>query len=356
MTQIQENVSLQEYNTFHVDVKARFFVDIKEEQDILDLISTDVFTQYPHLILGGGANILFTKDYEGIVIKVSLMGKESIGEYNDALYVKVGAGEDRHETMMRSLEKGYAGGENLVLIPGQVGSAPVGNIWAYGKEAKDIIHQVEGIDLQTGEKKVLSNEDCHFAYRDSIFKHELKGRFLITHVVFVFQKITDEYIADIHYADIQKAIADQGKDPLKITPSELADIIIAIREQKLPDRTKVWTAWSFFKNPIVTKDQYDKLLQKYPELKWNILQQDHQHSTLSIQHSTLVKLSAWQLIDLIGYKWKANGPVGTYANHALVLINEWWASGQDVINFAQEIQKKVLEQFDVILEPEVIVI
>jgi UDP-N-acetylmuramate dehydrogenase len=354
--QIQENISLLDYNTFHVDVKARFFVDIKEEQDVLDLISNEVFTQYPHVILGDGANILFTRDYEGLVIKVSLMGKEVIWEYNDLLYVQVGAGENRHETMMRSLEKWYAGGENLVFIPGQVGAAPVGNIWAYGKEAKDIIHQVEGIDLQTWEKKMFSDEDCHFAYRDSIFKRELKDRILITHVVFVFQKITDAYIADIKYADIQKAIADQDKDPLKISPWEVADIIIAIREQKLPDRTKVGTAWSFFKNPIVTKEQYEKLLQKYPELKWNILQQDNQNSALNIQNSTLVKLSAWQLIDLIGYKWRANGPVGTYANHALVLINEWWANGQDIMNFAQKIQKKVLEQFGVMLEPEVVII
>ncbi|MFA7717144.1 MAG: UDP-N-acetylmuramate dehydrogenase [Candidatus Absconditabacterales bacterium] len=350
--QIQENVSLLDYNTFHVDVKARFFVDIKEEEEVLDLISQDVWATQPRLILGGGANILFTKDYPGLVIKISLKGRDIVGTYNDTVYVKVGAGENRHETMMRSLAIGYAGGENVVLIPGQVGSAPVGNIGAYGKEAKDIIYQVEGIDLITKEKKVLSNEDCHFAYRDSIFRHDLKDRFLITAVVFAFKQPDAEYVPNIQYNDIQDAVAEQGKDPVAITPQEVADIIISIREKKLPDRTKIGTAGSFFKNPIVTTEHYEKLLKKYPDLKGNEIS----NSALCTLHSALFKLSAGQLIDLIGYKGQTRGPVGTYGNHALVLINQGGATGQDILNFAKEIQKKVLEQFDVVLEPEVMIV
>ncbi len=342
MMEIQEQFSLKAYNTFAVDVLADFFVEVYTEQDIFDLISLDVFATHPHLILWAGANILFTKNYPGLVIKIDLLGKEIVQEDTDNVWVKVGAGEDRHEFIMRSLEHWYVWGENMVLIPGQVGSAPVGNIGAYGKETKDIVYEVEWIDIVTKEKKVRTNAECQFGYRESIFKHALQDKIIITAVTFVFTKESPEYIPNIQYADIQHRIVAQGLDPLSITAQEVADSIITIRESKLPDRRKIWTAGSFFKNPIITQKEYDLLLQKYPEIKWNAV-------------SDKIKLSAGQLIELAGYKWKQVGAVATYVKHALIIVNMGGASGAEVRAFAQSIQAKVKEMFDVTLEPEVII-
>jgi len=339
--QIQENISLKKYNTFQIDAKAAFFVEVKNNEDIQQLVSNEVWTRYPHLILGGGANILFTKDYAGLVVKVSLLWKEITEEKNNFIYVKVGAGEDWHETMMWMLEQKLVWCENLVYIPGTVGSAPVGNIWAYGKEAKDIIFSVEWVDLISGETKVLSNAECEFAYRDSIFKHDLKGRFLVTSVICKLQKETPEYQPDIEYKDIQQAMASQSLE--KVSGLELANIIIELRKKKLPDRHEVWTAGSFFKNPIVDKSDYDNLLQKYPELIW-----------WPTDELLRIKLSAGQLIDLAGLKWYREWYVGVSENHALVLINYGWGTGANIVKLAKTIQKKVLSQFGIRLEPEVL--
>jgi len=340
--EIQKNISLKPYNTFAVDVQADFFVEVKDEQDIFDLISTDVFTTQPHLIIWSWANILFTKNYNGLVIKVSLPGKEVVKQEGDIVYIKAGAGEIRHDVMMRSLDKWYVGGENLVLIPGQVWSAPVGNIGAYGKEAKDIIFEVEWIDLTTKEKKVRTNSDCKFAYRESIFKNELKNKVIITAVTFVFEKPSAGYVPNIQYNDIQDSIWEQEIDPITITAQQVADIIIDIREKKLPDRKEIGTAGSFFKNPVIEKGQFEKLLEKYPQLKWNTVPNG-------------IKLSAGQLIELAWYKGRSEWPVGTYDKHALIIVNNGGASGPEIRAFAQAIQKKVLELFGVSLEPEVIV-
>lgn len=347
---IQKNISLKPYNTFAVDVQADFFVEVKHEQDIFDLISTDVFASQPHLILGGGANILFTKNYNGLVIKDSLIGKEVLREEDDTVYVKVAAGEIRHDFIMRTLEQGYVGAENMVLIPSTVGAAPFGNIGAYGKEAKDIIFEVEGIDLTTWEKKVWNNSECRFAYRDSIFKNELKGKVFITAVTFALQKQTNDYVPNIQYNDIQNIIGNLWIDPAEIMAQQVANIIIEIREKKLPDRTKIGTAGSFFKNPIVTKEQYEILLVKYPQLKWN----EVHGSEFWTLHSAF-KLSAGQLIELAGFKGKTIGNVGTYQNHALIIVNNGGASGPEIRAFAQSIQSKVQEMFGVMLEPEVII-
>lgn len=338
---IQENISLKAYNTFHVDAKARFFVELRNEEEIQHLISNDVRIANPHLLLGGWANILFTKDYEWLVVKINLKWREIVAEKWWMVLAKIGAGEDWHETMMWLLEHWYVWCENLVAIPWTVWSAPLGNIWAYGKEAKDIIYTVEWIDLISWEKKIFTNEDCDFAYRDSVFKHELAGRFLITSVTFQLQKDHPDYVPNTEYKDVQQALASQWLE----NPSalEVAHIIIEIRKNKLPDRHDVWTAGSFFKNPIVDKSDYDNLLQKYPELIcW------------PTDEFMKVKLSAGQLIEFAELKWYRQWYVGTSEKHALILINyEWW-TGADIEQFADFIQKKVLVQFAVQLEPEVL--
>jgi len=350
MITIANNISLKPYNTFAVDIQADFFVEVKDEQEILDLISMDVFTHYPHLILGGGSNILFTKNYEWLVIKVSILGKKVIKEEENTVYIKVGAGENRHDFVMRTLEQWYVGMENLVLIPGQVGSAPVGNIGAYGKETKDVVYEVEWIDIESKEKKTWSNEECRFSYRESIFKNELKGKIIITAVTFVLQTPTAEYIPNIQYNDIQNSIGAQQINPLEISAQQVADIIIEIRQNKLPDWKKIGTAGSFFKNPVISKEQYENLLVKYPQLKWN----EVHGSEFWILHSSF-KLSAGQLIELAGFKGQSVWAVGSYNNHALIIVNHGGASGAEIRAFVQAIQKKVQELFDVELEPEVII-
>ncbi len=354
--QIKKNFWLKAYNTFTVDVQADFFVEIKDEQEIFDLISMDVFSTQARLILGGGANILFTKNYKWLVVKISLLGKKVIKEKWNKIYIKVGAGENWHDFVMWTLEQWYVGAENMVFIPGQVWSAPVGNIGAYGTETKDILYEVEGIDIETQEKKVRTNTECNFAYRESIFKKELKNKVIITAVIFILEKESNTYIPNSQYTDIQNFIAEHTIEAREITAQKVADIIVKIREGKLPDWKKIGTAGSFFKNPVITTDLFVKLLVNYPELKWNIIQGKNVHSTFNIQHSTLIKLSAGQLIDLAGYKWKFKWPVGTYNNHALIIVNTGGASGEEIRAFAQSIQKKVLELFEVELEPEVIIL
>jgi UDP-N-acetylmuramate dehydrogenase len=309
---LQSSVSLQAYNTFHIEVKAAFFAEIVQEADIHSLITSPEWASYPHLILGGGANMLFTQDYPGIVVKISLLGKEVIEETPSSVQIKVGAGEDRHETMMRMLAHDYVGGENMVLIPGQVGSAPVGNIGAYGKEAKDIITAVEYIDIRTGTKNILQNADCHFAYRESIFKQALKEQVIITAVIFNLSKNTPAYIPDTQYKDIQQAILAAGKDANTISASEVAELIIEIRRHKLPDWTQIGTAGSFFKNPVIDKLQYEKLVKTYPNLiGWEVKESlvvtptsnepsEIYNSKFKIQNP--IKLSAGQLIELAGMK------------------------------------------------------
>jgi len=275
------------------------------------------------------------------------MGKKLVQEKDNLVYVKAGAGENRHKIMMWSLEQWYVWGENMVLIPSTVGASPFGNIGAYGKEAKDIIFEVEWIDLTTKEKKVRTNSECHFGYRESIFKNALKNKVIITAVTFVFEKQSDDYVPNIQYNDIQNVIGNLWIDPADITAQQVANIIIAIREGKLPDRKKIGTAGSFFKNPVVTKEQYEKLLVKYDGLKGNEV-----HDS---EHSIAFKLSAGQLIELAGFKGKSEWPVATYDKHALIIVNNGGASGPEIRAFAQSIQKKVLELFEVELEPEVII-
>lgn len=321
MLQIQENISLKNYNTFHIDVKARFFVDVKSQEEFAELMETEIWSQYPHFFLWWGANILFTKNYPWIIIKVSLMGKEVVGEYDDHISIKVGAWESWPAFVNRCVEQGYQWLENLALIPWTVGASAVGNIGAYGTEAKDVIEEVECI-MVNGEctMQTIKNAECKFAYRESIFKHALKDKVLITWVTFALKKVADT-------APLKKAVAD----------------IVAQRQSKLPDPTQIGTAGSFFKNPIITEKVYLELKEKYPEL-----------ISFPVQATGEIKLSAGQLIELCGLKWYTQWNVGVSKNHALILINLWWGTGIEMMQLATHIVSEVEKKFNIGLEPEVI--
>jgi len=326
MLTLQENISLKNFNTFHIDAKARFFVEIKSEDEFAELMQSEtclpvgkVWNQYPHFFLWWGANILFTKDFEWIIIKNAIVWKHIIREDKETVIIKVWSGELWPAFVNRCVEQWYQWLEKLALIPWTIGGSAVGNIGAYGTEAKDVIYEVEYIDIANTERKILTNTECKFAYRESTFKHELKDKAFITSVIFALKKVKDA-------------------TPLKQAVLE----IVAQRQAKLPDPAQVGTAWSFFKNPLVTEKEYLTLKETYPDL-------------ISFPADGKVKLAAGQLIELCGLKWYAQGDAAVSSVHALVLINRWNATGQEILWLANHILSEVKKNFWITLDPEVII-
>ena len=340
---IFENINLKEYNTFMLPSIAKYFVEINNVEDIHELINSDIYknTQKKYF-LWQWANTIFTKDFNGLIIKINITWKEIL-KSDDEVLIKVWAWEIRYDFVSECAKNNLVWMENLAYIPSSIWASAVQNIWAYWAEAKDVIYEVEWIDLNTWETKIFQNFDCNFWYRESIFKHELKDKFLITYVTYKLRKHSKDYKFNCEYAGINEKIAELWFDSKTITPSEFVQVITEIRKWKLPDWHEIWTAWSFFKNPIIPVQQRNDLQQKYPELKW-------------FEVEEWIKLSAWQLIDMCGFKWKGNWKVWTYKTHALILINQGNAIWQDVLNFSSEIQHAVNNKFWVDLNPEAIFI
>lgn len=336
---IQNNISLKNYNTFQVDVKAKYFVKIESEEDVYELMKNKIWNKNKRLILWGGANILFTWDYNGLVIKNEILGKTIIQEDEDTVLVRAWAGEDWPWWVDRCVEKNLWWIENLALIPWCVWAAPIGNIWAYGVEVKDIIYEVEWINLYTWKKEKFKNTECKFWYRDSIFKNLYKDKLVVSYVTWKLKKVNEWYLFNIDYNDIKRKIDEWNINIANLNVKQIADMISEIRTSKLPDCKIIWTAWSFFKNPVIAKDEFINLKSKYDSL-------------IGFDSGDEIKLSAWQLIEIAGFKWIKIWNVGTYQYHALVLINEWWTA-QEIVDFAASIQNKVKKMFGVWLEPEV---
>lgn len=339
--EILENVNLKEYNTFMLPSITRYFVEINNVDDILELLNSDIYKNIPKkYILWEWSNTIFTKDFDGLVVKINIKWKEIL-KSDDEILIKVWAGEIRYDFVSRCAQSNFVWMENLAYIPSSVWASAVQNIWAYWAEAKDIIYEVEWIDLSTWESKILTNSDCKFWYRDSIFKHELKDNFLITYVTYKLKKYLENCGFNTEYAGINEKITELGFNKESISPVDFVQVITEIRKWKLPDWHEIWTAWSFFKNPVIPVAQWNTLQQSFPELKW-------------FEVEEWIKLSAWQLIDMCGFKWKWNWKVWTYKTHALILINEWNAVWQDVVSFSKEIQDSVQNKFWVNIEPEAI--
>ena len=349
----QENVSLLSYNTLQVECIARYFVEIATISELQKLVTIDIFKNHDHLIIGWWSNILLTSShYDGIVIKNNILGKEIIEEDDETVTIKVGAGENWNTFVEWTLEQWYCWLENLISIPWSVGAAPMQNIWAYGVEAKSSIQDVELIELEAWELKSISNNECDFWYRSSIFKAELKNKVFISHVTFALSKYSAEsYEPNITYGAIQEQLEKQWiQQP---TPKQVADIVRNIRASKLPDRTKIWTAGSFFKNPIIEQDLYEQLKKNYPNLITFPVEDTNSLKSEIGNRKSKVKLSAGQLIDLTGLKWLTQWNVGTYKNHALILVNHGWGTWTQIEQLAKHIQEKVFKKFGVQLEPEV---
>lgn len=293
-------------------------------------------------MIGGGSNLLLLHNIQKPVFHINIKGKEILYETEEAIWVKVHAGENWHEFVLWALKNGYGGIENLALIPGNVGTAPMQNIGAYGVEVKDVIEEVFAIEIATQKESVFTNADCEFAYRESIFKKALKSQYIITGVSFKLTK-KNHQIRDA-YGAIKQVLIDRSITNPSIT--DLAEAVIYIRQTKLPDPKKIGNSGSFFKNPIIDKIQFEKLLEKYPDIPHYPISSDEQK----------VKLAAGWLIDQCGLKGYRNGDAGVHEKQALVLVNYAKATGNDILKLSQKVQKEVFVKFGIQLQPEVNII
>ena len=327
-----KNYSLKNYNSFRVNYKANFFLKIENNKSLIDFLSDKKFKNEKKLILGGGSNILFTKDFEGVILYSCIKGIHILEENNNHIKVKVGSGENWDDFVKFCVTKNWYGIENLSLIPGSVGAAPIQNIGAYGVEIKDYIYDVNGIDLKNNIKKTYSNKSCNFEYRDSIFKRELKNNFFVTEVTFVLMK-NKKFTLD--YSEL-KNINSQG-----LTIQNIRDKIIEIRNSKLPDPKLLANAGSFFKNPIINIKIATKIKEKYNDFKCYQI------------NESMVKISAAWLIEKSGWKGHKEKNIGVYNKHALVLVNYSSENGKDIKMLSNKIKESVLKKFNIILEKEV---
>lgn len=328
--------NLLPYNTFGISALASQFVEVNSVTQLQNLIQEKLISENPFLILGGGSNILFTKNYEGLVLKNNLKGIEVSRENENYVWLKAAGGEVWHELVMYCVNKNWGGIENLSLIPGTVGAAPMQNIGAYGVEIKDTFEELEAINIQTGELEKFNNEQCKFGYRESIFKHEAKGKYFITSVTL---KLNKKPVLNTSYGDIETLIKEW-----KIVKPTIADVskaVIAIRQSKLPDPAQLGNAGSFFKNPVIEISQFEKLQKNYSTLK-SFPGPDGK-----------VKIPAAWLIEQAGWKGKRFGNIGVHEKQALVLVNYGGGTGKELIELAHKIIDSVKEKFGVELTPEV---
>ncbi len=335
---IQNNYSLKKHNTFGIEARAKKFVAVHTVDDLKTVLQEN--KSEPKLILGGGSNMLLTQDIDALVIHIDLKGKKVINEDVDFVWVESMAGENWHEFVLWTIDQNFGGLENMSLIPGNVGTTPVQNIGAYGTEIKDTFISCNAINIETQESKTFTNEDCHFGYRESIFKHETKDQFIITSVVFKLTK--HNHKINISYGDITKEL--EKKNIVTPTLAAISKAVIAIRQSKLPDPKELGNSGSFFKNPIISKEEFEKAHALHPEMP---------HYVIS---KTEVKVPAGWLIEKAGFKGKRFGDAGIHKNQALVLVNYGNATGQEILNVSKDIQATIFKQFGIAIEAEVNVI
>lgn len=331
---IQTQTDLSHLNTLQLHSVAEHFAEVHTAEDVLSLLNDSEVNKMTWHLLGGGSNLVLPKVVPGLVLKVGNLGRNLVNEDQDFWFVKAQAGENWNDFVQFTLQHGHWGLENLSLIPGTVGAAPIQNIGAYGVEIKDYLWEVTCLDLQSGEIKTFSNKECRFSYRDSFFKQEGAGRYLVWDVTFRLPKKNHLHL---EYGDIKKELERRSVLP---TPRSVSEAVITIRQSKLPDPKVIGNAGSFFKNPIVPASLRSSLLQTYPDL-------------VSFPYGkTEFKLAAGWLIDRAGWKGKKLGPVGMYEKQALVLVNHGGANAQDVWKLADQVVADVFQKFGVTIEAE----
>ncbi len=334
--EIISDFNLKKYNTFGIDVITKGYAQFKNESELLEILGNEEYKMLPKLVLGGGSNILFTKDFDGLVLHNQIKGIEIIGQNDTSVYIRAGAGELWHDLVLYTVTRGFGGLENLSLIPGSVGAAPIQNIGAYGVELKDCMESLEAFHITTGDKAVFTNQDCLFDYRDSIFKQHFKGKFIITNVIFKLEKNPH---LNISYGAITDTLKEMNV--FKPTVKDVSDAVIHIRKSKLPDPAVIGNAGSFFKNPEIPEKQFENLKLQYPTIPFFPCEPGK------------VKVPAGWLNEQCGWKGKVVGNAGVHKHQALVLINCGDASGDEIKNLSLEIKRSVSEKFGIELETEV---
>jgi UDP-N-acetylmuramate dehydrogenase len=336
---IHWNKSLKAYNTFGIDARAKMLTTVESVEDLQRVLRQPKLKDELKLVIGGGSNLLFTQDFPGLVIHNDIKGFDVVKEDAYHTWVKAGAGEVWHDFVLRSLEMGLSGIENLSLIPGRCGAAPMQNIGAYGVELKETFDSLEAVDIDTGALVTFDNAACEFGYRESVFKNKHKGKYVITSVTLRLNKVFKPHV---EYGDIKKTLDDMHVSEL--TPQLVSEAVIKIRQSKLPDPAVIGNAGSFFKNPSIPTSQYKSLQEKNPLMPGYP------------QADNTVKVPAGWLIEQCGWKGKQVGNTGSHKQQALVLVNYGNASGIEVLTLAQEIHNSVLEKFGIEIIPEVNVV
>lgn len=336
---ILEYQSLKKLNTFGIDITAKYFVEFSSIEDIQDILSNPKFLNTKKLILGGGSNLLFTQNFDGLVLKNNLKGIKLIKEDTDFYYVKSAAGEVWHDFVMHCIKNNYAGLENLSLIPGNVGASPMQNIGAYGVEIKDVFYELEAFSMADKTVRTFSKAECKFGYRESVFKHKLKNQFIITSVTF---KLLKNPQFNTSYGAIETELAAMGIIDKSIRT--ISKAVCNIRNSKLPNPAEIGNAGSFFKNPEVVKGKYEFLKIKYPNIVGYALENGN------------MKLAAGWLIEQAGWKGKISGDAGVHKLQALVLVNYGNAKGNEIFDLSQKVLESVKEKFGIELEREVNII
>ena len=323
------------HNTFGIAAKCRRFMEYSSVDEARQLVLSLTPADYPLLILGGGSNLLLTGDYDGTVVHSAIKGLDA-EDHGDSVSLKCGSGEVWDDVVARCVAEGWHGAENLSLIPGEVGASAVQNIGAYGAEVKDLIETVEAVEIKTGKMVAFSNEDCHYAYRQSRFKNEWKDQYLVTHVTY---RLSKTFHPDLEYGNIKAELEkEQISEP---TAQQLRDAIIRIREAKLPDPKVEGNAGSFFMNPIVCREKYEAIAAEFDQVPHYEIDADH------------VKIPAGWMIDRCGWKGRSMGRAGVHDKQALVLVNRGGATGQEVLELCNAIRKDVKKRFGIDLHPEV---
>jgi UDP-N-acetylmuramate dehydrogenase len=333
---VQSNVSLRHLNTFGLDAYARYFVNVRSVDELTAILRDPEWKNFPKFILGGGSNILLTKDIDALVIHPDIKGITIVKENEEAVVLKVGAGEVWHDFVMHCVNNGYGGVENLSLIPGTVGAAPMQNIGAYGVEIKSVVESVEAVDIESGEKRVFSNAECEFGYRESVFKKAFKNKYVITGATF---RLSKKPVLNAAYGDVQKTLQEMGTETPTIR--DISEAIMTIRRSKLPDPAEIGNAGSFFKNPEIPLAQFTYLQETFPEVPGYPV------------NAGTVKVPAGWLIERAGWKGYREGEIGVHARQALVLVNYGGGTGAEIKALSEKIQESVAGKFGIRLNAEV---
>jgi UDP-N-acetylmuramate dehydrogenase len=338
MLQIQENVSLKNFNTFGVEANARYFVEISNKEELTGLFMDPQWKQIDRLVIGGGSNMLLLNDFDGLAIRMNIRGIEHRINHTE-VHIEAGAGEVWNDLVNYSVMRGYAGLENLSLIPGSVGASPIQNIGAYGVELKDVFQSCEAFEIATGQFKTFTKADCKFDYRESVFKSELKGQYIIVSVKFLLSLVPN---FNLKYGAIEQELT--ARSITEPTLKDVSQVVSHIRVSKLPDPSTIGNAGSFFKNPVISTEEFNTLISQHPEVVNYPAGDGH------------VKLAAGWLIEQCGWKGKVVGNTGTWKNQALVLVNHGGATGTEVYSFSSQIIDSVYTKFGVTLQREVNII